>query len=111
MADWIGRNKSNEIGFSWRSGVERETIGIWMWSEVFTHDFKDGKMAIILMDTQGIFDNKTSFKDCISIFAMSMLLSSVLCFNVMPRIREDDLTNLASKGTDEKPFQKLLFIV
>lgn len=92
-----------------------------MWSEIFTHTFTDGdKVAIILMDTQGIFDNKSSLNECISIFAMSMLLSSVQCFNVMRQVQEDDLANLelfteyaklASNDMNEKPFQKLLFIV
>lgn len=92
-----------------------------MWSEVFTHDFRNGdKVAIILMDTQGIFDTKSSLKECISTFAISMLLSSVQCYNIMHQVQEDDLTHLqlfteyakyAMEGTDEKPFQKLLFVV
>lgn len=123
MENWIGKNTNDRLsnGFSWRGGKERETVGIWMWSEVFTYDFsKDDKVAIILMDTQGIFDNKSSLKDCISIFAISMLLSSVQCFNVMRQVQEDDLMNLelftkyaqlAKEDLIEKPFQKLLFIV
>lgn len=107
--------------FSCRGGKKRDTIGIWMWSEVFTHNFPNGeKVAIVLMDTQGIFDNDSDLKECISIFAMSMLLSSVQCFNVMRQVQENDLKNLqlfteyarfAMKDGDEKPFQKLQFIV
>lgn len=72
------------------------------------------------MDTQGIFDDKTSFKECVSIFAMSTLLSSVLCYNVMRQVKENDLTNLqlfteyakfAMSDMGDRPFQKLLFIV
>lgn len=117
--DWIGQN--DEPGFSCRGGKERQTIGIWIWSEVFTHDFDNGdKVAIILMDTQGIFDNQSSLKECISIFAISMLLSSVQCYNVMRQVQEDDLTNLrlfteyakfVKEDSMGKPFQKLLFIV
>lgn len=123
MTDWIGEtaNATGLNGFKWRSGRKRETIGIWMWSEVFTYDFENGeKVAIILLDTQGIFDDKSSVRDCTTIFALSMMLSSVQCYNVMQNIREDDLQHLelfteygrlALEQSAEKPFQKLLFII
>lgn len=92
-----------------------------MWSEIFTHDYDNGdKVAIILLDTQGIFDDQSSVRDCTTIFALSMLLSSVQCYNLIQNIREDDLQHLelfteygrlALEQSNEKPFQKLLFIV
>lgn len=125
----LGDGISNDVKilnkFSWRGGKDRDTVGIWMWSEVFTHEYEDGrKVAVVLLDTQGIFDNESDLKECISIFAISMLLSSVQCYNVMRQVQEDDLTNLelfteyarfamenTDESTDEKPFQRLLFIV
>lgn len=108
-------------GFKSRGGRRPETTGIWMWSEIFTHDFDGGqKMAIILLDTQGIFDNRSSTKDCTATFAISMMLASVQCYNVMQNIQEDDLQHLelfteygrlAMQQTHEIPFQKLMFIV
>lgn len=108
-------------GFEWQSGQKRKTIGIWMWSEIFTHDFENGdKVAIILLDTQGMFDDKTNLKACSSIFALSMMLSSVQCYNIMRNIQEDHLQHLelfteygrlALKQSNEKPFQKLIFLV
>lgn len=92
-----------------------------MWSEVFTHDFANGeRVAIILLDTQGIFDDKSSVRDCTTIFALSMMLSSVQCYNLMQNIREDDLQHLelfteygrlALEQSAEKPFQNLLFLI
>lgn len=92
-----------------------------MWSEIFTHDYDNGeKIAIILLDTQGVFDDKSSVKDCTMIFAMSTLLSSIQCFNLMQNIKEDDLQNLELfteygrlllEQSNEKPFQALIFIV
>lgn len=92
-----------------------------MWSDVYTYDSDNGdKLAIILIDTQGIFDVRTSVKDCTTIFAISTMLSSVQCFNVMQNIQEDHLQQLeffaeygriAYDHKIEKPFQKLLFIV
>lgn len=92
-----------------------------MWPEIFTYDFENGEnVAIIILDTQGIFDHESSMKDCITTFAISMMLSSVQCYNVMQKIQEDNLQHLdyfteygrlAMEQTIEKPFQNLLFLV
>lgn len=92
-----------------------------MWSDIFTHDYENGeKIAIILLDTQGFFDGRTSIRDCSTIFALSTMLSSVQCYNLMHNIQEDDLQHLqlfteygrlAVEQTSEKPFQYLLFLV
>lgn len=111
--------------FSWRGGCDTpDTMGILIWSEIFTHDFANGeKVAIILMDTQGSFDCNSSVRDCSTIFAMSAMLSSVLCYNLMHNIREDDLQYLQlfteygrlllndAPQAHEEPFQVLLFLV
>lgn len=123
MSDWIGENRNdNELnGFNWRGGQNPETIGLWIWPEIFTHKpNKDEKVAIIIMDSQGIFDNRSSMRDCIATFAITQLISSVQCFNIMQQIQEDDLQHLdlfteygrlVLEQTDEKPFQELLFII
>lgn len=123
MSNWIGENEngSSLMGFKWRGGQKPETTGIWMWSEIFTHVYENGdKVAIVLVDTQGIFDTRSNLKDSTTIFALSMLLSSVQCYNVMGNIQEDHLHNLdlfteygrlALEQTNEKPFQKLIFII
>lgn len=119
LSEWIGEHV--EQGFSWRTGKKHHTIGIWMWSEIFTHDFENGeRIAIIVIDTQGIFDNVSSLNDCISVFAISMLLSSVQLYNVMRNVQEDNLQHLdlfmqyAQLSMTESqiaPFQRLLFVV
>lgn len=123
ISDWLGEtNKDTKIqGFKWRSGRFPETTGIWMWSKVYTHDFQNGdKVAIILLDTQGIYDSTSDIKDSTTMFALSMMLSSVQCYNLMGQIQEDDLQQLhlftqygrfVLQQTHEKPFQKLVFIV
>ncbi|XP_037032671.1 atlastin-like [Bradysia coprophila] len=124
ISDWIGEDAvdGNELhGFKWRGGQTPQTTGIWMWSEIFTHDFDGGdRVAIILLDTQGIFDHDSSTMDCTKTFAISTLLSSVQCYNVMQNIQENNLQDLdyftaygrlANEQTNERPFQKLLFLV
>lgn len=82
-------------GFESRGGQKPVTTGIWMWSDIFTHNFEHGdKVAIILLDTQGIFDNESTMKDCVTIFAISIMLSWVQLFNVMQDIQENYLQNL-----------------
>lgn len=73
-----------------------------------------------MLDTQGIFDNRTNTKECTSIFALSMLLASIQCYNVMQNVQEDDLqslelftefSRLAAEHSSEKLFQKLCFLI
>lgn len=127
VADWLGEltaenGNSDELsGFKWRGGQKPETTGFWMWSEIFTHEFSDGEqVAIILLDTQGIFDHQSNRRDFTATFALSMLLASVQCYNIMRNVQEDDLENmdmlteygrLLLEQTHARPFQKLLFII
>lgn len=93
--DWLGDENEALVGFSWRGGSERDTTGIWMWSELFLHDFENGeKVAIAILDTQGTFDSQSTVKECATVFALSTMLSSVLVFNVSQNIQEDDLQHL-----------------
>lgn len=108
-------------GFEWRRGIDRMTTGIHMSSEVFKHDYEDGrKIAIILLDTQGIFDTEADIDDCTTIFALSTLLSSVQMFNISQNIQATDLQHLqlfagygrlAANQNGLRPSQKLLFLV
>lgn len=106
-------------GFPWKNGHRIETMGLWIWSDVFTYDFQNGdKIAIILLDTQGISYDQFASHDNTAIFALSMMSASIQCFNLMTDIREEDLQHLklfSEYGrlalNKKKPFQKLLFIV
>lgn len=110
-------------GFQWKAGSERNTTGIWMWSHPFFLDDKNGEpMAVLLVDTQGMFDHETTMALTASIFGLSTLLSSYQIYNVDKRIQEDNLQQLAlfteyaraamGKGEQErKPFQKIEFLV
>lgn len=84
-------------GFSWKGGVKRDTNGIIMWSDVFLHEAKNKKLAIILMDTQGLFDTKTSPTENSRIFALGTLASSIQIFNLNDVILENQLEYLQVK--------------
>ncbi len=87
---------SVDSSFQWRAGKERTTTGIWMWSEPFIRRVANGEdVAVLLMDTQGMFDNETSMNLTACIFGLSTLLSSYQIYNVQNRIQEDNLQHLA----------------
>lgn len=67
-----------KASFAWRGGYERMTTGIWMWSEPFIiHSPTYGEdIAVLLMDTQGMFDNVTGMTLTAQIFGFSTLVSS-----------------------------------
>ena len=50
----------SDQGFSWRGGRERNTTGIWLWSEPFVRQLPGSgeEVAVLLMDTQGMFDSR-----------------------------------------------------
>lgn len=82
--------------FEWRGGHERMTTGIWMYSEPFYHVAANGeKVAVLVVDTQGLFDNEASMLLTSCIFGLSTLMSSHQIYNVKERISEDHLQNLA----------------
>ena len=40
------------------------------------------QVALLLMDTQGVFDNQSTYKQCATVFGLSTLLSSVLVWTI-----------------------------
>ena len=90
-------NMTDDGGFAWRGGHDRMTTGIWMWSDPFIHFSSSlGKeVAILLIDTQGMFDNETTMNLTAQIFGISTLVSSFQIYNVQNSIGEDKLMHLA----------------
>mmetsp|Transcript_116925 Transcript_116925/g.239233 ORF Transcript_116925/g.239233 Transcript_116925/m.239233 type:complete len:584 (-) Transcript_116925:1608-3359(-) len=127
---WFEKIESIENdAFHWRGGSERNTTGIWMWSQPHFVKKGDESMAVLIVDSQGMFDNETTMSLTASIFGLSTLLSSYQIYNVDKRIQEDNLqqlalfseyARLAVEGTgsvagqsplDMKPFQTMEFLV
>jgi len=118
--DWM-ESEDEVTGFHWRGGSERDTTGILMWSEVFpTRTAKGQDVVIALVDTQGSFDKNSTVRDCATIFALSLMTSSVLVYNLFNNIQEDDLQHLhyfteygrlALEDSGQVPFQTLQLLV
>ncbi|XP_070497769.1 atlastin-like [Chironomus tepperi] len=121
--NWMGDSNEPLTGFSWQAGSSRNTIGIVFWSDVFLHtiDISGEKIAIFVMDTQGLFDNESTFVDNSRIFSLGTLLSSIQVFNLINRIQEDQLQYLqytmelskfsASEKDRKAPFQNFVFCI
>jgi hypothetical protein len=77
--------------FTSRRGATTETLGIWVFNEIFIHEGK----AIILMDTQGIFDQELNQAMTIALISLSTIMSSYQIYNLDKRIQEDHLCNMA----------------
>jgi atlastin len=92
---WIGEPDEPLKGFSWKSGVERHTSGIVFWSDAFLHTTEDGEeLAIILIDTQGLFDHDTPPAINSKIFTFTTLMSSYQIFNLPQLLQENHLEYL-----------------
>lgn len=122
-ADWLVDDNVPLQGFKWSGGSATATKGIWIWDEVFVVTTTGGKkVAVIFLDTQGTFDTKSTVNNCVTIFALSMVASSVQIYNISQNIGEDHLQHLQlftqfgkmaleSQFMEEKPLQKILFLV
>lgn len=121
--NWLGSPDEPLKGFSWKSSTKRETTGIIFWSDIFLYDAPNGeKIAIYLVDTQGLFDHSSSPTDNIRIFSLSALISSVQIMNIYSMIEESHLEYLqfateiarftaVETDSTSKPFQKLMFLI
>uniref|UniRef100_A0AC34F2F3 Guanylate-binding protein N-terminal domain-containing protein n=1 Tax=Panagrolaimus sp. ES5 TaxID=591445 RepID=A0AC34F2F3_9BILA len=120
---WQINDATSLSGFKFCEGEDRTTLGIWVWNHIFIIQQEDGtKVGVSLMDSQGTFDNNTSYQDCSTIFAMPCLFSSIMCYNVFNDLQEDKLNDLAAfvdhartvndnLGGTGKLFQDLVFII
>ncbi|XP_070508821.1 atlastin-like [Chironomus tepperi] len=122
--NWMGDKSDPLQGFSWRSGSARDTTGIIIWNDVFLHTIAetDEKIAIVVIDTQGLFDNETTAMDNSRIFALGTLISSIQILNLSGVLQEDQLQYLQfatefakfakiDNKNSEKPFQNLMFLI
>lgn len=87
---------------------------------MYTNPKTRQKIAIVVIDTQGLFDSETLQVDNSRIFALSTLISSIQVLNLTGLIQEDQLQYLqfatefalyATDKTTSKAFQTLIFLI
>ncbi|XP_044870489.1 RING finger protein 112-like, partial [Mauremys mutica] len=91
---WMGREDEPLEGFEWRVDEERVTQGVWAWSQPFWVPTEGGKVAVLLVDTEGSMDLERNKETSIKLCAMSMLLSSYQILNVGCQVKDPDLEYL-----------------
>ncbi|CAL8122118.1 unnamed protein product [Orchesella dallaii] len=91
--NWL--DKALDSGFEWRGDLQRVTSGIKIWHEPLYVKVGGSEIAVIIMDTQGLHDQKTGVQENAIIFGMSVLLSSVFIFNEK-NVADDSLQYLCS---------------
>ncbi|GMR55447.1 hypothetical protein PMAYCL1PPCAC_25642, partial [Pristionchus mayeri] len=119
-SDWMDPN-AKVTGFAWKQSEDSVTEGILIWPEPFFVMNANGEeIAILLMDTEGAFDHKSTTAQCATVFALSALLSSLLVYNVSQDVQEDTLNHLqVCKQHNNRQkyglclirFQSLLFLI
>lgn len=85
----------SEGGFRFRGGMDACTEGIWVWSEPFRRTINGEPVSILLMDTQGAWDNNMTKEQSATIFGLTAVLSSKQIYNINMQIQEDKVENLA----------------
>ncbi|XP_067414944.1 RING finger protein 112-like [Emydura macquarii macquarii] len=93
-ASWMGREDEPLEGFEWRMDIQRVTEGVWAWSQPFWVPDKGGKVAVLLIDTEGSMDIESNKETSIKLSALSMLLSSYQILNIGSRVKDTDLEYL-----------------
>jgi len=90
--EWIKGSVEGDSAhyFTYRKQKERVTTGIWVYSQPYVQK----GVAIVLMDTQGLFDLRTPMEINKAVFSLTTLLSSYQILNVQNRISEDTLQQL-----------------
>ncbi|CAJ0920348.1 unnamed protein product, partial [Mesorhabditis belari] len=82
-------------GIPFKNGYIADTKGILVWPKVFFRRDKFGEeIAILLVDTQGTFDNESDIDQSINYFAVSLLLSSIQVFNTKSNLDLQDFDAL-----------------
>ncbi|CAG2164506.1 unnamed protein product, partial [Oppiella nova] len=115
-------------GFEWNTEMNSQTTrGIWFSQPFIVHKSSGEEVAIILVDTQGLYDGFYDERDWSTIVGLSLLMSSTLIFNVSKDLGEDILPRIHSffdyglqalnhiresiDGNGRKPFHDVIFMI
>lgn len=123
--NWLGNATEPLAGFSWKHGITADTKGLMMWSDVFLYDApNEEKIAIVVVDTQGLFEKGSTPEENAKIFSFITLMSSIQIINIKEKIQENhiahlqtaiELTNLITMKqggqSKRKSFQNVVFLL
>ncbi|XP_043220528.1 atlastin-3-like [Amphibalanus amphitrite] len=88
--DWL--EDAPLTGFPWRGGRQAHTRDLQLWSRPLPVTLADGRTAhVLLVDSQGAFDNVSTPTESVVMRALAGLLSGVQVLNVSRQPQSDDL--------------------
>ena len=93
---WMTLGGDRISGFEVRGGTTAVTQGIHFWSKPYIVNRNGKKMCLLLMDTQGLWDDNTDNDFNCCIFGLSCVISSYVIFNQKKNINSAELKRLAS---------------
>ena len=120
---WLGKeNEQIDLKeFSYKSGPNRETTGMYVSRRIHVVKNKnEEEVAIMLSDTQGLFDSQTTQKEASTIFSLSTMISSMLLYNLQGKLDSANLESLTTfleyakyttSSFQEKPFDNIHILV
>nr|XP_048708810.1 RING finger protein 112-like [Caretta caretta] len=91
---WMGREDEPLEGFEWRADMQQVTKGVWAWSQPIWVPTQGGKVAVLLVDTEGSMGIERKKENSIKLSAFSMLLSSYQILNISNEVNDADLEYL-----------------
>ena len=98
IPQWLSGDGCISNGFQFHSGNKGVTNGISIWSEVFLINRNGKQMYVVILDSQGLYDNgkEKDMNKCI--FGMTTFLSSFQIFNfkTLNTLLFDSLSGLSS---------------
>ena len=97
---WLNNKQKVKKIFRWRKGPKPCTNGIYILKEPIIIPLQRKKLALFLMDTQGIFDHNTSERNQTFLGTFSFLLSSFMFFNVDKGIKTTHLDSIYKFATN-----------
>ncbi|CAM4678770.1 unnamed protein product [Lepidochelys kempii] len=91
---WMGQEDEPLEGFEWRADMQQVTNGVWIWSQPIWVPTLGGKVAVLLVDTEGSMGIERKKETSIKLSAFSMLLSSYQILNISNEVNDADLEYL-----------------
>ncbi|KAE8619374.1 hypothetical protein XENTR_v10009740 [Xenopus tropicalis] len=90
----LGEENETLTGFEWKPGTLGTTKGVWIWSKPFFLERNGKKMALFVMDSEGLMDIGNDRNTSTKLFLSCVLLSTHLIFNVKGVLDEREVDYL-----------------
>lgn len=95
-----------DAGFGVGHQREAQTKGVWVWGEPNQETVDGEKVSILYVDTEGFEGTGQTDAYDDRIFALSMLVSSTLIYNLPETVKESDIEKLSFAAQLAEEFYK-----